>query len=537
MTKQRKISKPKSSFLSRKPAGSANRPGKKRLNPYRAKKTKAGFRAARKNIMTASATNAALASALGQTLSLPMEHRPMRLPEPGSVRYTAALSLNATEQAIAVDGMPDLDPFTKQRWLLIQSPSVPLWRDTKGVFPNLWTARLAFRQNGFTGAATLQGVTPFAMPNTFDEVFDWSPSTPLSEAKPSTTVLGRAVGCDWQYVPYGSQFWVGLNLSALATTFAGTLDVHLDLFDGGDITTNTYPIGTSGSPQITGWFGSVYTPQLGSPVWVRVTQITNRDSSYNVSGAGTLLSNVYSFVLPEGATTLTTAASTLMRGLFPLPSATLIDGSATTAPYQSSRLTAASLLLTNVTAELNKEGSILAARLNPAQFNVFNFDTANLSGVHSVEKANLALKTGIYSYVAPQVLPLRDHCVKRRSTNGGSSGMIPIVYLEDLPYANCIILSDQNAATPSQMNVTFCMHLEFMTSLQIFPIGYSKLSVDAYHEALVALAGTGFFFENPTHWANVVSAIKRALSASWPFLKPALISGAKAAGTALLSSL
>lgn len=71
-----------------------------RHSPLKAKMrgaSMAGMKKSRKAIRAAAKPGSALASALGQVLALPMDHSPLRLPEPGKVRYTATLSLNATE--------------------------------------------------------------------------------------------------------------------------------------------------------------------------------------------------------------------------------------------------------------------------------------------------------------------------------------------------------------------------------------------------------------------------------------------------------
>lgn len=429
---------------------------------------------------------------------------------------------------------------TSQRYLVIQSPSAPLWCD-QYIAPGKrnWLMHYAYRTYTYTGAATALTLPPFAAPNTFYSLNDWDGGTHV----PPTFPIGRAGGQDWAYVPYGTAFWAGVSaFEGPAANFGGYFQVEIDVYDGQDFRTIAYDIGTSGSAQIRGWFGVTYQPlTLGDPTWARLRSVTNHSASFDITGAGDLQVSYIVMVMPFSSATIDDSKTKAWRALLPLASSTLIDGKASVAPYNTSRLTAASLLLTNVTAELSKEGSILAARLNPSQYNVFNFSKRDMSEVSNKEKANLPLHNGLYTFVAPEVLELTDHVTTRIPVISGASsvttGFVPVIHLDNLPYANCIMLSDQNPSSVSMMNVTFCMHLEFMTSLQLFPVGYSRQNLDSYHAALVALAGTGFFFENPTHWAAVVSAIKRALSASWPVLKPALLMGAKAAGASLLSSL
>jgi len=475
--------------------------------------------------------NPALATAIGRALSLPADFPPLRMPEMGNVRHSCALKFNATEQALAVNGYPGVTANTAQRWMVMQNPVVPVWCD-QVAFRGIDTAICARDQLTWPSAATGQAIPHLDVTQNFAHFTNIINGASIDENIP---VIGVAGARQWAYAPNGTAVDVGIRVSSAVTgSYSGAIDVLVESYNGNDYSTSVVSVGTSAASRFTGWLGLGAMSQFNGPCWYRIASVTSTNASYSVTAAGTAYFELILSVRP--ATVLYDVAylGTSWTGMLPWAPGVYVNGLASNVPYESSRCTAVSLLLTNVTAELSKEGSILAARLNPNTKNPWTFNASTLAGVADSDKANLGLKNGLYTFLAPQILPMRDYTV---SVLDLSYKRNPVVYLEDLPYCNVAILSDQNAATVSAMNVTLSFHVEFMSSLQLFPVGYSHVDPMAFHQALLVLARTGFFFENPSHWAALSSRIKALMSKSWPYLKPALVSGARAAGTTLLSSL
>ncbi len=190
----------------------------------------------------------------------------------------------------------------------------------------------------------------------------------------------------------------------------------------------------------------------------------------------------------------------------------------TNIPYVSTRTTASSLLMTNVTKVLNKEGVINASRLVPEDDSYWDFSLADVISTHPLEKRQLSLEHGLYTFTLPNADALSFKSYSDDATPQIPSK--PLVNLGDRSMVHAIVLTDADTATPTTMAVSIDWHIEFRTVVTLFDLRATNLTLEAFHQAQLACFNVGFFWNNDTH--------KGALSRLWP----ALLAGVKAYGGA-----
>lgn len=187
-------------------------------------------------------------------------------------------------------------------------------------------------------------------------------------------------------------------------------------------------------------------------------------------------------------------------------------------PYSSTRTTAASVLFTNVTKVLNKEGTVLGGRLNPATSNVFNFEATDLATLHPAEKQLLGLETGFYTFCPPST-DLAHFWDYTLTVANDFRPTIPLYRLDNDSLVNCFVFDDPDGSTNLAVNLDW--HLEFRTTSALWQIALSTVPLEVLHQAQLALVSAGFFFQNETHEAvlkKVLPVLKSAASSLMPAL-------------------
>ncbi len=198
-----------------------------------------------------------------------------------------------------------------------------------------------------------------------------------------------------------------------------------------------------------------------------------------------------------------------------LPAAVTAEWKNSVLPWAGTRLTALSALFTNTTKVLNKEGTVLWGRMNPATYDTWNAGQSIIDTLHPAEKAYLDLERGTYTYVPPST-DLADFL--SYNLEGPSTYLIPVYRLDNSAFVNVAVFSDPDGGTSLAVNLDW--HIEFRTSSTLFQIGVSSLTLEALHAAQITLLKSGFFFHNFSHSA-VLSAITKTASALYPMLKMA----------------
>ncbi len=193
-------------------------------------------------------------------------------------------------------------------------------------------------------------------------------------------------------------------------------------------------------------------------------------------------------------------------------------------PWLSTRTTATAALFTNVTQVLNKNGTVLCGRINPAANNPFQVSRGVLTNLHPAEKAFLPMETGAYTFVPPSTDLARFYDYTISGTTS-----VPCYNLANDSLVNVLCFY---GTTVEQLAINVDWHLEFRTTSALFQIGLSTVTLETLHQAQIALAKIGFFFPNSGHKAllgKVIAAAKQLASAVAPAVKPAMRAAAMAA--------
>lgn len=222
-----------------------------------------------------------------------------------------------------------------------------------------------------------------------------------------------------------------------------------------------------------------------------------------------------------------------------------VEASTTTVPWKSVRSTAVGALFSNVTAVLNKEGTVKAARVSSettCPLASSNFNTA-IDKVYPKDRYFGPMENGLYTFT----LPDSGSELYRDTLQNGLSQIAPIwtgfhrppaiFDLDKLSYANIIVFTDIGA-NDTTLAMTIDRHIEFRSSSVLFPLGFSMCQLETYYAAQMALVQLGVFFENPVHLgligAAVASAVRAVASYALPVAKEVGRAALAAAGDRLL---
>jgi len=242
----------------------------------------------------------------------------------------------------------------------------------------------------------------------------------------------------------------------------------------------------------------------------------------------------------------TSSAGTLTLGTAPsvgilLPLMSPAEFSNSSLPWYSTRTTASAALFTNVTQLLNKGGTVLGGRVAPHVVSPWAVTQSYITGLHPAEKAFLPLETGVYTYVPPStdMVGFMDYTL---DTSMGAKPC-PVHRLDNDSLVNILFLTATGAVESMAINMDW--HIEFRTTSTLFQVGLSAITIEAFHQAQLALVSAGFFFENPTHGsilsriAQTAGRIGRAAFAASAYVYPevgAMQKGYRAAKSILLSN-
>lgn len=316
----------------------------------------------------------------------------------------------------------------------------------------------------------------------------------------------------YMFVPYGA--WVTAYLVASGAITANiTIDYEV-IVDGAVDSRQTFSASGSVTAQADWIIG---TSNTSTGVWMRPTRITS-DTDFALNDiywvtSGTNLSHV--------ASSVPSVNSTTWAYWQPLASPQMnID-----IPYSDTRVTALSLLGTNTTKVLDKEGTIQSARFNPRVRPIWSLMTGDVfTSIHPTEKYFAALEKGFYTYLPPTEGFLEFQTYIRKATYQGTTVNIPAVNLENYGLAHYVRTTDTTGGTSLAVNIH--LHTEFRTATVYWPLGVSPYSNDMLQTAQRVINNAGFFFDNTEH-ALVLRALSTAAT------KPAVRSAVGMAGRAL----
>jgi hypothetical protein len=224
-------------------------------------------------------------------------------------------------------------------------------------------------------------------------------------------------------------------------------------------------------------------------------------------------SAVYTPSTTTGGTLALSGAGT--RGVIPLVAPSEFANSAL--PWFATRTTASAVLGTNVTQVLSKAGTVLGGRVSPNVVSPWQVTKSYITALHPAEKAWLPLETGLYTYCPPST-DMADFWDYTLNTAAGAAAT-PVYRLDNDAMVNVIYVTP--GSTTEQLAVTASWHIEFRTSSALFQVALSGMTLESFHQAQLALAAAGFFFDNPDHKA-IISKIIGAVNKVAPYAMAAL---------------
>lgn len=324
-------------------------------------------------------------------------------------------------------------------------------------------------------------------------------STPLPY--PTVGVDSLTGAQTWTYVPQGSNFTFLAGMNALVT---GTTTIQVVY----EVWTSPGEIRTASSPtaNISSNTYSALIPGIADYGWIRPKSVSALSSTilprrFYVSlviSCGTIGHTASGST--QGILATSGGATTLFRPLcYP------VEFSNSTLPWFATRTTAAGFLGSNVSQVLNKGGTVLAGRISPNVVSIWDVTSTYVNGLHPAEKAFLPLETGVYTYVPPST-----DLVNFWDYTAPSNPGLPVYRLDNDSMCNVMYVTA--SAVAETLACTIDWHIEFRTSSALFPIGLCTMTLETLHQAQIALAAVGFFFENPDHkkiLSSVIGAVKK----------------------------
>lgn len=371
---------------------------------------------------------------------------------------------------------------------------------------------------------------------TTDPGIVYSGVTPLTLTAPYPLIgIDQGTGpLEWLYVPSNTTLNVGLTRGAQGTVMHYV--ANLEVWDApGQTGYITMTPEISVTTALSSWTSLTFT----GDVWVRLKALSINLSGTIVEamsvnlivtyGTGTIGATLNS----AGTLTLTANANAAVF----LPLVGPVEHRNSQLPWFSTRVTAASMLMTNTTKVMNKEGTVLWGRIPPSVGQPWLITPANINALHPAEKAFLPLESGTYTYVPPStdMANFWDYT----SNSYSNSNNMPVYRLDNDALVNIGFINDPDGATNLAVSVDW--HIEFRTTSTLFDIGLSVIPIEALHAAQIALVKSGFFFDNFNHVAllnkivSTLGGLSHFMNVMTPMVRGIRDSSNRASGSSIMS--
>lgn len=504
---------------------------------------------------------------VAQTICLPNERAPIRLPTYPSIDKTATFRYRYqnTQSLRDESASSDQNVLGRKRFLVTRDPAAPLLLDTVHTLQNT----ISGNPSAYTGSVLARA-----------EPVDINTGEPNGYQTPASVTFSKMY--PWQFYnslpsgEYDSKQWFvvpkTLDSYGRASGFLGELGVALfhtdtanprnhpivtykhgdplsDIPTGAVVLDYTITIETVDSTGVTGsmicdidYTKGTHTGFFGidpNTALIRIKSLTYSGPLQIKQSDGSLSPfpaiSVYPTILLAEMGTLPSGTMKTFRCLSYPATSVNPEYYNSVAPFRSTRLNASALLLTNVTKVLNKEGTVESSRVifNPDSGRTFmNADVPTVSTSNPETRYFGALEKGAYTFTAPDqeslVFTTPYETVRVNDallSNGGSS--VPIFVPEQLAerpvmnlnprYMNAIILTDLDMTDDTQLALTLDTHWEFRTISTLYQLDYSRMPIETYHAAMLAVMRAGLFYENNTH-QRILQAVGKGIKYAAPLI-------------------
>lgn len=458
---------------------------------------------------------------LARQIALPGEFAPERFPSFPALERTAVMGFSqpATLQ---------LPASTEVKLLLARQATYPVWATQQAPAG----ASYGVLYNGLGADKATNGVLLFEDRVANGFVGNTTGFSTGSTAQPSVT---GATSIGWQQPIVGRDaalgprpfLWVPTNWSLYAVlsnttpiSSATSFTLAVDYWTTpGEVASATYGVGNLPS-NVTGVMANLPI----SNAWIRprcLTAVSTASSGQVefLSCTFLVVAGTASYAASSGVGVVTVVPAAAVTSFYPLVFPTEFQNSSL--PWSAARTTASAVLCTNVSQVLNKAGTVLAGRVNPNINNPFGTTSAVIQALHPAEKAWLPLETGLYSYCPPStdMSLFLDYGINVVGSYGIANPPIPVYRLDNDAMVNLAFITA--GAVAEALAVTASWHIEFRTSSALFQVALSGMTLETLHQAQLALAAAGFFFENPEH-KSVLERVTRGVYKVAPLAMAAL---------------
>lgn len=454
---------------------------------------------------------------LVQTIAVPREHRPTRIPSFPALERTSVLSF--TDTFTLNTAAPQLQLPTHVA--VIRDPVFPVWR----AFQDLSGQYAVYRHAEIDGTILDGGVQVNIKLEYDAKLYTNTPVTPL----PGTAVPLYVYGGK-EYIPMitrnaAVQVSCATNPGVTAiTVFGHYLDSNVDPlpFDASGVGVYKLVAGVH-------YFALTFELPLGAIAFVAdaVALTTQNGTSPGTLAIGSTTSNnAFGTPISDPRPDVT------LNAMLPITSAT--EYSSAPIVWQNTRANAVAVLFSNVSAVMQKEGTINCARApSEAGVNMFSYSTWNTQfpSVHPKERYYGPMEKGLYTFTLPDTTSEIYH--EYDQIGVGSTAYRH--YLDGNRFAHLITFEDPDYS--AALAVTVDRHVEFKSSSVLFSYGFSATPLETYHQAQMALANLGVFFENPTHLATIASMARAAIMKYGPTVARAALPYAVRGANQLLSTI
>ncbi len=455
---------------------------------------------------------------LARQIALPHEYEPERLPSFPALERTAKLGFN---QPVSVS----VPASTTTKFSLFRQAAYPFWGTQATTSTETYLVTYDFAQGYGVTTANFETNFPVTQVSYVTNKNVGASATQLGMAG----VAGNAVfphpilaidvntgPLPWVYTPNTSDTRVVVAFNSAPNAIVN-FNLTYEIWDSpGELHIATGTASTSGTN-----LGTELSISLAADAWIRPKAVTVQSNSLTdaaiVLRAFVIVSNGSLSYTPTSTTAGSYAVTSATKTLFtPLVSPSEFTNSQL--PWYSTRTTAAAVLATNVTSVLNKAGTVLAGRVSPQVISPWAVTNSYVNTLHPAEKAYLPMETGLYTYCPPStdLVNFWDYTLP---TNSGTVTATPIFRLDNDSLVNHFFLTSGSNASTLAFNVDW--HIEFRTSSALFDVGMSTVTLETLHQAQIALASVGFFFENPEH-SKILESILGAIRSYAPSLASAI---------------
>lgn len=436
--------------------------------------------------------------------------QPRRLPTFPNVDRTAVVDFS-------MPGTFRVDAGTN-RVLLTRQPVYPLWYTVQTVNDGAVGYALGYRPTSFSGPDARYsmpdetvmmgsgdaGVDPVwavdELTNVGRPAFTAGPGVSINTSY-SVPILGADPKIDnipFFYVPVGSTFTVCVSFPDPAASNPFTFEYER-WNQPGELVRGVYTFTSGNGADLvlyadipaTGWIRPVSLARTNTTGWTNAT-MPALWLAVNVGAPALVFTPSATSTRPNIVVNGTTTTSNTM----PVPVPT--DYWISPTPFTNTRVTASAVNIENVTKALDKEGTIMCGRVNPATQNPLTVTASQLASYHPLEKTQLSMQNGVYTFTVPSQeseryfdynLPVSFYrgpgAVPTRVTG------VPCLDLSSTNFWNAMVFSDPDGG--SKMSFTLDWHIEFRTTSTLWPIAFATEPIESYHKAVQALYKTPFF--------------------------------------------